>query len=648
MSGKAGGMRNRLFILTDTFRTARGQLHRQWKPMAWWTLLTWLLMGCVLVPFATGVLRRVVFRGDRLMVGHEELLAFLLSPPGLLYILAAAGLTLLGTVFRYAGLFHIITGDLKGGQASARQTLMKLLPDIPSQFRLCLIVAGIGMVLLVPLLSGLYLVHSIWLAEHDLSYYLYARPAEWYYAVTAAGVWTLAWGLFVLCFALRCLSAVPAYLDGCRPVRKALAQSWSMSRGRARHLFGLLLVSLTAWGALRLLVQAVLFSSAAVLVEMLINRFARLSPALMVTALYGLLSFAAGLLISFGGFSFTAAVLTTFYYRDSGLHTGEVPKTPVLHHLPAKAVRAVVAWFRPRRLIPVLVFLFLAGTLFSGWLLRLVPEPRTFSVTAHRAGYSIGSENTLAALEASIEAGADYVEIDVQTTADGVVVVVHDADLMRVAGVPLRVDSVAYAEIAGLVQGADASIPEAERRIATLAQFLERSKGRVKVNIELKYHGPDPRLVPQVVSLVRAHAMEDEVCVMSFDLHALRHVQRLAPELSAGYLMSVPVGDPARLPVDFLAVSRRIAKEPFITQAHRRGKDVHVWQIHTASEMLTAVQRGADNLITGDPALAIQLRDELQRLTAHERLLLLFRPRMDFTDTLWRDDIADGEQDAGA
>jgi glycerophosphoryl diester phosphodiesterase len=617
-------------VLTGTFRTAQGQVHRLWKPMAWWTLLTWLLAGSLLIPFATGILRQAVFRGDRLMVGHEDLLAFLLSPTGLLYALMAAGLILLGAVFRYAGLFHIITGDLKSGPVSVRQTLIKLLLDLPAQFRLCLVVAGAGMVLLFPLLGGLQLVQSIWLAEHDLSYYLYARPAAWYYAVTAAGLWTLVWGLHVLYFALRSVLAVPAYLAGCRPARKALAQSWSMSRGRVWHLLGLLPASLAAWGAVRLLVQAVLFSSAAVLVEILINRLARLTPALMVTAGYGLLSFAAGLAISFCGFSFTAAVLTTLYYRDSGLHTGEGPGAPGLRHLPARAARAARVWLRPRRMISVLFLLFFTGTVFSGWLLRLVPEPVTFAVTAHRAGYYAGPENTLAALEGSIAAGADYVEIDVQAAADGVVVVLHDADLMRMAGVPWRVDAVTYEEFAGLVQGTDAAIPEDERRIATLDQFLDRAKGRVKVNIELKYHGPDPRLVPQVVNLIRAHAMEDQVRVMSFDLQALREVQRLAPELITGYLTSVPVGDPVRLPADFLAVPRRLAREPLITQAHRRGKEVHVWQIHTASEMLTAALLGADNLITGDPALAIRLRDELQRLTVHERLLLRFRPRIDF------------------
>lgn len=637
-------------VLRGTFRTARGQVHRLWKPMAWWTLLTWLLVGGVLVPVSTGILRRAVFRGDRLMVGHEELLAFLLSPLGLFYVLVVAGLALLGAVFRYAGLFHIMTRDLGSGPVSVPRTLMKLLPDIPAQFRLCLKVAAAGMVLLFPLLGGLHLVQNIWLADHDLNYYLYARPPAWYYAVAAAGVWTLGWGLLVLYLALRSVAAVPAYLDGYRPVRKALAQSWSMSRGRERHLLGMLLTALAGWGTLRLLVQALLFSSAAVLVELLLNSLARLTPALMVTAGYGVLSFAAGLAISFTGFSFTAAVLTTFYYRDSGLHTVEMPGAPPLHHLPVKAARAAWAWLRPRRAIPVLVLLFLAGTVFSGWLLRLVPEPRTFAVTAHRAGYDTGPENTLAALEGAIAAGADYVEIDVQSTADGVVVVMHDADLMRMAGIPWRVDAVRYEEIAGLVQGTDAAVPEDERRIATLAQFLERARNRVKVNIELKYHGADPRLASRVVELVRAHAMEDQVRVMSFDLQAVREVQRLAPELTAGYLTTMPVGDPARLAVDFLAVPRRVAKEPLITQAHRRGKDVHVWQLNTASEMLTAAQRGADNLITGAPAVAIQLRDELQSLTAHERLLLLFRPRMDLPDAIGWDDRpaeSDGQGSGG-
>ena len=72
--------------------------------------------------------------------------------------------------------------------------------------------------------------------------------------------------------------------------------------------------------------------------------------------------------------------------------------------------------------------------------------------------------------------------------------------------------------------------------------------------------------------------------------------------------------------------------------------EVHVWRINTPSEMLSAAQRGADNLITGAPNVAVQLRQELAALTPAERLLLLFRPRLDVLDVTGREETETGEE----
>jgi glycerophosphoryl diester phosphodiesterase len=115
----------------------------------------------------------------------------------------------------------------------------------------------------------------------------------------------------------------------------------------------------------------------------------------------------------------------------------------------------------------------------SKFVISRLPEARPFVIIAHRAGALLAPENTLAALELAIEAGADYAEIDVQRTRDGVLVIVHDSDLKRVAGVPRRVRRSHYADIAHLVQGRGAPFPDELLRIATLEEFLERSRGRI-------------------------------------------------------------------------------------------------------------------------------------------------------------------------
>ncbi len=597
--------------------------------MAWWTLITWLLIGGILVPLFSSVLQSIVFRGERVMVGQEDILSWLLSPTGAAYALAAAALLSIGVVFRYAGIFHILNSDMKGEPQSAYQTLLKILPDLPAQFRLCIIAAVAVIIALSLLLGGLATIYRLWLGEFDLNYYLYARPPEWIYALVSGGIWAIVWTVAVLYLLIRCLPALPAFMDGYRPVGKAVGHVWSKGKRRIKQMALLLLVSLGGWILLRLLVQALLFSAAALLVELLLNTFSSLTPALVVTLTYGLLSFAAGIVISFFGFTYTAILLSGFYFCDSTLCSGANPPALGLHRLSTGAANIFRNWLRPRRAVPLLALMFLLSIGFSGWLLNLVPEERQFTVTAHRAGAFLAPENTLAALERAIETGAEYAEIDVQSTRDGRVVVVHDADLMRVAGVALRVSQVDYADIAGLVQGKDDAIPESERRIATLDQFLERARDRIKLNIELKYYGHDPELARRTVELVRRYAMEDQVVIMSFDLSAVMETRRMAPEIPVGYVFALTMGDPSRLPVHFLAVPLRVATEPFVSRAHLYGKEVHVWTLNTASGMLSAIQRGADSIITDAPDVAVRLREELAALTPHERLLLSFRPRLD-------------------
>jgi glycerophosphoryl diester phosphodiesterase len=275
--------------------------------------------------------------------------------------------------------------------------------------------------------------------------------------------------------------------------------------------------------------------------------------------------------------------------------------------------------------VPLAAVVVLASLVTSGILLERLPEPRWVAVIAHRAGPPPSPENTLAALERSIAAGADYAEIDVQRTWDGEVLVVHDVDLMRVAGDRRRIAAVAYRDVASLAQLPDDGSPPGERRLATLDEFLERARGRIGLAIELKYYGHDPELAPAVVSAVRVSGADD-IMLMSLSVEAVEQLARLAPDLRVGYVSAAGVGDLTRLPVQFLAVTRARATPRLLRVAGDAGVDVQVWTVNQAAIMAELMERGVDGLITDDPALAVRVREELLGLSRASRLLLRFRP----------------------
>jgi len=119
--------------------------------------------------------------------------------------------------------------------------------------------------------------------------------------------------------------------------------------------------------------------------------------------------------------------------------------------------------------------------------------------------------------------------------------------------------------------------------------------------------------------------MEDEVVLMSLSLDAVRQLRRLAPDIPLGYLSSVAVGDLVRLPVDFLAVAGPAASPRLIREARAQEMEVLVWTINRADVMADMIERGAEGIITDDPALAVRVRDELARMSPPARLLLRFR-----------------------
>ena len=162
----------------------------------------------------------------------------------------------------------------------------------------------------------------------------------------------------------------------------------------------------------------------------------------------------------------------------------------------------------------------------------------------------------------------------------------------------------------------------ADQRVPTLSQVLETCKGKVRVNIELKYYGHDDRLEQRVADVVEAHGMVSDVVIMSLKSEAVAKMKSLRPAWKVGLLTSVKLGDLTRSKADFLAVNASLASRNFIRLAHNSGKEVHVWTVNDALSMSTMMGRGVDNIITDKPGLGKTVLKQRAALSVPERLLL--------------------------
>ncbi len=267
-------------------------------------------------------------------------------------------------------------------------------------------------------------------------------------------------------------------------------------------------------------------------------------------------------------------------------------------------------------------FLYILDMVYHGFSLSddIIAETQ---ITAHRGSSRSAPENTMAAIAAAVEEMADYVEVDVQLTKDGVIVLGHDANLKRVAGVNRSMASLTWEEIQALEVGSWFSPEFAGERIPLLEEVLDFCKGKISLNIEIKNLGKESQLPERVVRLIREKDMEEQCVVTSTSLEYLERVKLLAPELRTGYILSAAYGDfYFEERADFISIRASFVNRQMVERAHAQGMAVHAWTVNSKSEMERLRLMEVDNLITDYPVLA---REIIYREEATETLVEYLR-----------------------
>ena len=263
-----------------------------------------------------------------------------------------------------------------------------------------------------------------------------------------------------------------------------------------------------------------------------------------------------------------------------------------------------------------------AGLFVTDALLARMSSPRTVEIIAHRGAAGARPENTMAAVLKAIDDGADWVEIDVQETADGEVVVAHDSDFMKSAGVDLKIWNATMSDIAGIDIGSSFDPAYAAERTPTLRDVLAAARGRSKVMIELKYYGHNVDLENKVARIVEETGMTDNISVMSLKLPIVEKMQELRPRWRTGILAARAIGDLSKLDADFIAVNTGQASVGLVKRSAAEGKKLYVWTVDEPVKMSRMISIGVDGLITNQPALARQVMEQRNTLSLPERLLL--------------------------
>lgn len=241
-------------------------------------------------------------------------------------------------------------------------------------------------------------------------------------------------------------------------------------------------------------------------------------------------------------------------------------------------------------------------------------------VTAHR-GYSAAyPENTILAFKGAIQVGADWAELDVQQTADGEVIVMHDSNLKRTTGLDKEVWQVTWDEIKDLDNGSWFDKKYQTVRIPTLEEVLKVCRGKIHLNIEIKPSGHDKDLEEQVAKLLKKYHMRDTCVVSSLKYDSLRKIKEADDSIETAYITSVSYGNFTDLEyADGYSVESTLLSKSFVNKAQKAGKQIYVWTVNSEERLEKVVGMGIDNVITDDPVMAKELIYEQEHSTFWDR-----------------------------
>lgn len=240
-------------------------------------------------------------------------------------------------------------------------------------------------------------------------------------------------------------------------------------------------------------------------------------------------------------------------------------------------------------------------------------------VVAHRGSSGTAPENTMAAIRRAVEAGAKFVEIDVQRTADERLIVFHDAVLGRTTNGSGRVDAHTYQEIARLDAGSWMDESYAGEQVPLLIDVLDYLRGKVYLNIELKSYEGDPeegeKFLAAVLRTIDVADMSAYTLLSSFDHRLLAHCATINPNIPYAVILHPDDrGLPSEraLPVGARAVvmSKSQLSHERVRDAKEHGLPLAIYTINTKEDAVRAARYGVDAIVSNFPETIIQVLDE--------------------------------------
>lgn len=565
----------------------------------------------VLVPLAARATGRLMRSSGGYVVANERIVAFLLTPTGAAWLVLSLVAILVGFHVGRAGSVLLAAGAARNGWEATAQ----LTAATPRLLALAARQIGGGLTVAAPFLAALGVVAWFVLRGIDPYWLVTVRPGRFWIGLAVAMPIALVAGAILVRRAARQNLAFPLALLEDRGARDALREAASLAgeprlRGVGPTRFGAAMIAVALGGGL-----AAICHFAAIIV---VRALPEGGFAVAVVAAYVLVEaaivVATGFLVAAGD-----GVLCAMAYR-------RVRGRP----RPSRSPRPLAAGGRLRLGLGCVAAALVCVAMVAVARGLVGPARGTpMLVVAHRGASGVAPENTLAAVRAAIDAGADGIEIDVQRSADGELFVLHDSDFRRLGNDPRRVRELDSATIRAFDVGSWFGPAFRDERTPTFREVIDVVRpSAVFLNVELKADGNIPELVRAAVETIRSEGMRDRVVITSLDTRALAEVAAVGPELKRGAILSALVGPPDAIDAELLAVRAAIVPDVLARSRRERSLGIHAWTVAPGQPALRMALLGVDGVLTDDPAGVRETMNAFAAKSEAERMLLALRERM--------------------
>jgi glycerophosphoryl diester phosphodiesterase len=505
----------------------------------WSTLIVMLSVA----PASSWLLNRLVATSGQYAVSDMDLVAFLLSPQGILFLIFAFGFILTFWFAEQVGLLIISVRATFEKKIAVSRVIWEQIAHFPALLRLGLVQAGIYFVTGIPFIVGIGLVYWL-LLEFDIYFYVNIKPSSFWIALIIAGILSVAYFLLAALLYIRWLFSIPILVVEHATPLEALRKSWRQTRGR----FWKFAVPFAVWWMFVFLASLAMIGlvrmSAATLLDYTGLTLKMVVPIVLITLV--LITFLDIIWLIIGKIVHVMLMVDFYNQTTDGEQRLSAPAVTAKILSPVAVKR--IGW-------GIAGLALIIGLVAGADFLQGFNIERKIEITGHRGTKVQAPENTLSAVRHAIAEGADFAEIDVQTTADGMVVLFHDDDFMRVASLNRRLRDIEYSDLKDIDVGSWFSPEFSSERIPTLQEIIDLSRGRIKLNIELKYTWPDPTLMSKVVDIIRQNDFSSDCVVSSLNFSAVTEIKRSIPELITGFIVFKAAGNLSRLEADFFSIS---------------------------------------------------------------------------------------------